>query len=294
MRVLIAYDGSPSANEACDLVAAAAWPPAAELRLVAAYHLYLPETYFQGGVVGDFDRRRRLPVGTGGCRGASRRCRLEAGTPGVHHHPGRRCRPTSHRDRRGSLDMGGRCGGGGQSGPRLVRLAAGLGLRRARRPCSVSGAGGPRARPSPGSSWPTTARLTLTWRLRSSPGPSSAPARCGWSACPRRRATRMVRRVAPWPLHRATLERSSSRVVARGRTVSPGPRPSDCAARGSAWRARCVKAMPPRKIVVAAVEHQASLIVMGTRGLTGFRRLMLGSVARDVLLHAHCSVLVTR
>jgi nucleotide-binding universal stress UspA family protein len=33
---------------------------------------------------------------------------------------------------------------------------------------------------------------------------------------------------------------------------------------------------------------------MGTRGHTGLARLFLGSVARNVLLHAHCSVLIVR
>jgi nucleotide-binding universal stress UspA family protein len=36
------------------------------------------------------------------------------------------------------------------------------------------------------------------------------------------------------------------------------------------------------------------LIVMGTRGHTGLARLVLGSVARNVLLHAPCSVLIVR
>ena len=36
------------------------------------------------------------------------------------------------------------------------------------------------------------------------------------------------------------------------------------------------------------------MIVVGTRGQTGLRRLILGSVARNVLLHAPCSVLVVR
>ena len=36
------------------------------------------------------------------------------------------------------------------------------------------------------------------------------------------------------------------------------------------------------------------LIVVGTRGQSGQRRLILGSVARKVLLHAPCSVLVVR
>ncbi len=32
-RVLIAYDGSESADEACDLVAAIQWPPGSEVRM---------------------------------------------------------------------------------------------------------------------------------------------------------------------------------------------------------------------------------------------------------------------
>jgi len=35
-------------------------------------------------------------------------------------------------------------------------------------------------------------------------------------------------------------------------------------------------------------------VVMGTRGRTGLARLIMGSVARNVLLHAHCSVLIVR
>jgi nucleotide-binding universal stress UspA family protein len=33
---------------------------------------------------------------------------------------------------------------------------------------------------------------------------------------------------------------------------------------------------------------------MGTRGRTGLTRLVLGSVARNVVHHAPCSVLITR
>ena len=48
------------------------------------------------------------------------------------------------------------------------------------------------------------------------------------------------------------------------------------------------------EIVICARQHDADLIVVGTRGQTGLRRLILGSVARNVLLHAPCSVLVVR
>jgi nucleotide-binding universal stress UspA family protein len=51
---------------------------------------------------------------------------------------------------------------------------------------------------------------------------------------------------------------------------------------------------PAREIVMSARQHEAGLIVVGTRGQTGLRRLILGSVARKVLLHAPCSVLVVR
>jgi nucleotide-binding universal stress UspA family protein len=51
---------------------------------------------------------------------------------------------------------------------------------------------------------------------------------------------------------------------------------------------------PATEICRFAIERQVGTIVMGTRGHTGFARLILGSVARNVLLHAPCSVLVVR
>jgi nucleotide-binding universal stress UspA family protein len=51
---------------------------------------------------------------------------------------------------------------------------------------------------------------------------------------------------------------------------------------------------PAPSIVKAAVEHGVDLIVMGTRGYTGLSRILLGSVARNVLIHAPCSVLIVR
>lgn len=48
------------------------------------------------------------------------------------------------------------------------------------------------------------------------------------------------------------------------------------------------------EIMRAAVEGGADLIVAGSRGHSALERLLLGSVARDVLLHAACSVLIVR
>ena len=45
-------------------------------------------------------------------------------------------------------------------------------------------------------------------------------------------------------------------------------------------------------IIDAADQHDASLIVMGTRGNTGIRSLLLGSVSHDVAHHAHRPLLI--
>jgi nucleotide-binding universal stress UspA family protein len=51
---------------------------------------------------------------------------------------------------------------------------------------------------------------------------------------------------------------------------------------------------PAPTLIKAAIEHGVDLIVMGTRGFTGLSRILLGSVARNVLIHAPCSVLIVR
>jgi nucleotide-binding universal stress UspA family protein len=49
-----------------------------------------------------------------------------------------------------------------------------------------------------------------------------------------------------------------------------------------------------REIVALAEEIEAGLIVLGSRGLGGVRRALIGSVSMGVVHHAHCSVLVVR
>jgi hypothetical protein len=48
------------------------------------------------------------------------------------------------------------------------------------------------------------------------------------------------------------------------------------------------------QIVAAAQAWDADLIVMGTHGHTGLERILLGSVARNVLQHAPSSILIAR
>jgi len=52
--------------------------------------------------------------------------------------------------------------------------------------------------------------------------------------------------------------------------------------------------MSTQVILNAAREFRADLIVMGTHGRTGFRRLVLGSVTEEVLRKAPCPVLTVK
>ena len=49
-----------------------------------------------------------------------------------------------------------------------------------------------------------------------------------------------------------------------------------------------------KQILELSQKKKVDLIVMGTRGLGGFKRLLLGSVSSAVVTHADCNVLVIR
>jgi nucleotide-binding universal stress UspA family protein len=51
---------------------------------------------------------------------------------------------------------------------------------------------------------------------------------------------------------------------------------------------------PDGEIVALSEELGAGLIVIGSRGLGGVRRTLMGSVSDSVIRHAHCAVLVVR
>lgn len=50
--------------------------------------------------------------------------------------------------------------------------------------------------------------------------------------------------------------------------------------------------VPSRSILQAAVDIDADIIVVGTHRRAGLKKLMLGSIAEQVLHHAHCPVLI--
>ena len=48
------------------------------------------------------------------------------------------------------------------------------------------------------------------------------------------------------------------------------------------------------EILKAVKRVRADLVVVGSRGVTGLRRILLGSVSHNIALHAQCSVLIAR
>jgi len=54
------------------------------------------------------------------------------------------------------------------------------------------------------------------------------------------------------------------------------------------------RASIPEEIIKYAKDKKSDLIVIGTRGRTGFKKILLGSVASAVVTHAGCPVMVVR
>jgi len=66
------------------------------------------------------------------------------------------------------------------------------------------------------------------------------------------------------------------------------------AAGGSVAQAHLKIGGPVEEIVTLAEETGAGLILLGSRGLGGVGRALMGSVSESVVRHAHCPVLVLR
>jgi nucleotide-binding universal stress UspA family protein len=78
--------------------------------------------------------------------------------------------------------------------------------------------------------------------------------------------------------HQAIADGASERLRAAGRSAEVSVRVGDAAA----------------EILDEAATWDADVIVLGSRGRTGLSRILLGSVARNVLLSSDKSVLIVR
>jgi len=63
---------------------------------------------------------------------------------------------------------------------------------------------------------------------------------------------------------------------------------------GTVWQAHLRMGRPDAEIIALAEEIEAGLLVMGSRGLGGIRRALMGSISGSVVRHTHCPVLVVR
>jgi len=82
------------------------------------------------------------------------------------------------------------------------------------------------------------------------------------------------------------LREVADSVLARGE--------SDAEAKGVKVATYASDKNPAEAILDTADEQNADLIVVGSRGLSGIRRFLLGSVSSKVSEHAKCSVMIVR
>jgi nucleotide-binding universal stress UspA family protein len=294
MRVLIAYDGSVSSDEVCDLIVAIAWPSGSELRVVTACAPYLPGSFAPDEL---FDPATPETVFEAEREAAEARAKVAAERIG---------RPTTTvtwaaiNGRPASVVLDEATA---WSADLVVVGTRGLGPFTAALLGSVSDEIVDHAtcpvlvvrRPSiervvladDGSASARTATAVLAWpifarsRVRvvtvseavahdiGAPGPGRVE-----TAQDDRR--KMVE--AGLAAVRALARSSADRLAAAGLTTEIDVRHGD----------------PAHEIIRAATDWAADLILMGTRGRTGLERLLLGSVARKVFHHAPCSVLIDR
>lgn len=270
MRVLVAYDGSDSADQAIDLVTGVAWPATSEVRIVTAYQLVFPGEIVDGGLVEEIfeDERAEAERLSSSAHRRVERPGLVTRSEVIAGRPASVILEVARAFAADLLVVGSR-GRGPFTSALLGSVSEEL-VDHARCPVLV------------------TRGSSLRRVLLADDGSPDA-----------RSAAALV---AGWPI----LRESQFRVVTVAETRSEAGSPLEVAeriAQASADRLRGAglaadtevrQGDPAEAIVAAAGAWPADLIVIGTRGQTGLTRLLHGSVARKVLLHAGCSVLIER
>ncbi len=97
------------------------------------------------------------------------------------------------------------------------------------------------------------------------------------------------------PEHGKLLEEALQQIEREARDVLDGQAKKIEEAGGTVAKAHLrTGGRRDEEIVHLAEDIGAGLIVMGSRGLGGIRRALMGSVSDSVVRHAHCPVLVVR
>ena len=106
-----------------------------------------------------------------------------------------------------------------------------------------------------------------------------------------------VLNVAPWrfpPDEQGNYPQRYEELREEGRRLCDEQVEKIKAAGGSVAESYLAVGRPAEEIVAHAQDQGAGLIVMGSRGLGGIRRALMGSVSDAVVRHAHCPVMVVR
>ena len=102
--------------------------------------------------------------------------------------------------------------------------------------------------------------------------------------------------IEPWAATPAYFEQLDSSVKDNARNVLDAAikKLSDSVKQALKISGDVLDGSPTQKIVEEAEKWNADLIVMGSRGLGAWNRLLLGSVSSGVVHHARCSVEIVR
>jgi nucleotide-binding universal stress UspA family protein len=298
MRILLAVDGSVSSDRATELVKSFALPPESVIRVVAVHRPFMDTLAISWASMGgdastNSETEEEAEART--LRGAVARAEAEVARPGVrvegfllHGRPG-----SSIVDEAGAMDadlivVGSR--GHGRIATMLLGSTASeivdhapcpvlVARHRHLDPLAFADDGSPSARHAEAvfRAWPIFA------------GKAVAVVTVAEVAVPV--AAGFTPGLYDQVLESYSRSADDARAEVRAEADFEAHRLADA---GLAATAVALEGDPATEIVRFAGEQGIATIVMGTRGHTGLARLILGSTARNVLLHAPCSVLVVR
>ncbi|MFI7680103.1 universal stress protein [Actinophytocola sp. NPDC049390] len=126
-------------------------------------------------------------------------------------------------------------------------------------------------------------------------GSASAVHATRWAAreAARRNAVLRLVHIRHWPLLLPAEDMYAEELTAKGREWLATARAAAQAVAPDVYVVTDLGSGHPARELVEETEH-AALVVVGSRGLGGFRSLLLGSVANVLATHAHCPVVVLR
>ncbi len=295
MRILLAVDGSPSADRARDLVASLPWGPEARVRIVAALDVgpalwggpWIPAIpvdadEYEAQAAADLTRVLEEAEAKLASAGLSVEAELLRGNPGV-------ALVEEARLWKPDLTVVGSRGHGPIEAALLGSVSSAI-VDHADHPVLVARG--------------DHVRSVILAEDGSGAGIAARDVVAGWpafAAVPVR-VVGVVDVAAPWRTGIAPTMFSAAmdiytEMLANSRTTYRQVVASTVASLRSGGRSaegELREGDPAAQICEAVNDAAGDLIVIGSRGHTGITRIVLGSVAHSVLMHAHCSVLVVK